>query len=150
MSNVSQPKAPFKEKYDNFIGGEWRPPHSLTYFDNTSPITGQIVCRIARSTHVDVEAALDAAHAAKAAWGATSTTARANILNKIAQRMEDNLETIAVAEAHRLNIPIIAIVDTNADPAKVQFPIPGNDDAIRSIRIILQNLVDAMVAAKRN
>jgi small subunit ribosomal protein S2 len=59
-------------------------------------------------------------------------------------------ETIAVAEAHRLNIPIIAIVDTNADPAKVQFPIPGNDDAIRSIRIILQNLVDAMVAAKRN
>jgi small subunit ribosomal protein S2 len=59
-------------------------------------------------------------------------------------------ETIAVAEAHRLSIPIIAIVDTNADPAKVQFPIPGNDDAIRSIRIILKNLVDAMIAAKRN
>jgi len=56
-------------------------------------------------------------------------------------------ETIAVAEAHRLNIPIVAIVDTNADPAKVQYPIPGNDDAIRSIRIILQNLVDAMLAA---
>mgnify|MGYP000577186627 CR=1 FL=1 len=59
-------------------------------------------------------------------------------------------ETIAVAEARRLNIPIIAIVDTNADPALVQFPIPGNDDAIRSIRIILQNLVDAMVAARKN
>jgi small subunit ribosomal protein S2 len=58
-------------------------------------------------------------------------------------------ETIAVAEAHRLNIPIVAIVDTNADPAKVQYPIPGNDDAIRSIRIILQNLVDAMVTAKK-
>jgi len=59
-------------------------------------------------------------------------------------------ETIAVAEARRLNIPIIALVDTNADPALVQFPIPGNDDAIRSIRIILQNLVDAMVAARKN
>jgi len=59
-------------------------------------------------------------------------------------------ETIAVAEARRLNIPIIALVDTNADPALVQYPIPGNDDAIRSIRIILQNLVDAMVAARRN
>ncbi len=58
-------------------------------------------------------------------------------------------ETIAVAEAHRLDIPIVAIVDTNADPAKVQYPIPGNDDAIRSIRIILQNLVDAMVKAKK-
>ena len=59
-------------------------------------------------------------------------------------------ETIAVAEARRLNIPIIALVDTNADPALVQYPIPGNDDAIRSIRIILQNLVDAMVAARRS
>jgi len=56
-------------------------------------------------------------------------------------------ETIAVAEAQRLNIPIVAIVDTNADPAKIDYPIPGNDDAIRSIRIILQNLVDGMVAA---
>jgi small subunit ribosomal protein S2 len=59
-------------------------------------------------------------------------------------------ESIAVAEARRLGIPIIALVDTNADPAHVQYPIPGNDDAIRSIRIILQNLVDAMVAARKN
>jgi small subunit ribosomal protein S2 len=59
-------------------------------------------------------------------------------------------ETIAVAEARRLNIPIVAIVDTNADPAVVDYPIPGNDDAIRSIRIILQNLVDGMVAARKN
>jgi small subunit ribosomal protein S2 len=58
-------------------------------------------------------------------------------------------ETIAVAEARRLEIPIVALVDTNADPAVVDFPIPGNDDAIRSIRIILQNLVDAMVAARK-
>ncbi|MEZ7955832.1 MAG: 30S ribosomal protein S2 [Rubritalea sp.] len=59
-------------------------------------------------------------------------------------------ETIAVAEARRLNIPVIAIVDTNADPAKVDYPIPGNDDAIRSIRILLQNLVDSIVVAKKD
>ena len=58
-------------------------------------------------------------------------------------------ETIAVAEARRLEIPIIAIVDTNADPSIITYPIPGNDDAIRSIRIILQNLVDAMVASRK-
>ena len=51
---------------------------------------------------------------------------------------------------HRLGIPIVALVDTNADPAIIDYPIPGNDDAIRSIRIILQNLVDAMVAARKN
>ncbi len=54
-------------------------------------------------------------------------------------------ETIAIAEAKRLSIPIVAIVDTNADPTKIDYPIPGNDDAIRSIRIILQNLVDSLV-----
>ncbi|MFT6792543.1 MAG: small subunit ribosomal protein S2 [Rubritalea sp.] len=59
-------------------------------------------------------------------------------------------ETIAVAEARRLNIPVIAIVDTNADPAKVDYPIPGNDDAIRSIRLLLQNLVDSIVVAKKD
>lgn len=58
-------------------------------------------------------------------------------------------ETIAVAEARRLNIPVIAIVDSNADPAKVDYPIPGNDDAIRSIRILLQNLVDSIVITQK-
>ena len=57
-------------------------------------------------------------------------------------------ETIAVAEARRLNIPVIAIVDTNADPTTVDYPIPGNDDATRSIRLLLQNLVDSVVVAK--
>ena len=57
-------------------------------------------------------------------------------------------ESIAVAEARRLEIPIVALVDTNADPSIVQYPIPANDDAIRSIRIVLQNLVDSMVGAK--
>jgi len=58
-------------------------------------------------------------------------------------------ETIAVAEARRLNIPVIALVDTNADPSVVDYPIPGNDDAVRSIRIILQNLVDSIVVGAK-
>ncbi|MBC5637972.1 aldehyde dehydrogenase family protein [Ornithinibacillus sp. BX22] len=88
----------FKERYDNFIGGEYRPPAHGQYFKNVSPVTGGVFCEIARSTKEDVEAALDAAHAAKDAWGATSVAERANILNKIADRMEENLEMLAVAE----------------------------------------------------
>ena len=57
-------------------------------------------------------------------------------------------ESIAVAEARRLNIPIVGIIDTNGDPSLIDYPIPGNDDSIRSVRTILQNLVDAIVAAK--
>jgi small subunit ribosomal protein S2 len=56
-------------------------------------------------------------------------------------------EQNAVNEAKRLNIPIVAIVDTNADPEMIDYPIPGNDDAIRAIRIVLQKLVDAIVSA---
>lgn len=58
-------------------------------------------------------------------------------------------ESIAVAEARRLSIPVIAIVDSNADPSKIDYPIPGNDDAIRSIRLLLQNLVDSIVVSKK-
>ena len=57
-------------------------------------------------------------------------------------------ETIAVAEARRLNIPVVAIVDTNADPTVIDYPVPGNDDATRSIRLLLQNLVDSIAVAK--
>jgi small subunit ribosomal protein S2 len=56
-------------------------------------------------------------------------------------------EHIAVAEARRLKIPIVAIVDTNADPALIDYPVPANDDAIRSVRVILQNLIDPVIAA---
>ncbi|MFP5076722.1 aldehyde dehydrogenase [Rhizobium sp. YIM 134829] len=89
---------PFKQKYGNFIGGEWREALSGRTFDNTTPVTGGVLCQIARSDAADVEAALDAAHAAKDKWGRTSTTERANILMKIAQRMEDNIELLARAE----------------------------------------------------
>jgi aldehyde dehydrogenase len=90
--------SPFKLKYGNFIGGEFREPVNGRYFENTTPVTGGKLCDIARSDEHDINLALDAAHAAKDKWGRTSTTERSNILMKIAQRMEDNLELLARAE----------------------------------------------------
>ncbi|MGE7624254.1 aldehyde dehydrogenase [Viridibacillus sp. NPDC096237] len=89
----------FKERYDNFIGGEWVAPINGQYFENVSPVTGQVFTKVARSTSEDIELALDAAHAAKDSWGTTSVTERARILNKIADRIEENLELLAVAES---------------------------------------------------
>ncbi|MDP2696899.1 aldehyde dehydrogenase [Thalassospira sp.] len=88
----------FKARYDNFIGGEWTAPVKGRYFENVSPVNGRVFCEVARSSAEDIELALDAGHAAAEAWGKTSVTARANILNKIADRMEQNLEMLAVAE----------------------------------------------------
>lgn len=87
-----------KARYENFIGGQWVAPVKGQYFENLSPVTGQPFCEIPRSDAADIELALDAAHAAKAAWGATSVTQRSNLLLKIADRLEQNLESIAVAE----------------------------------------------------
>ncbi|WP_018931965.1 aldehyde dehydrogenase [Gracilibacillus lacisalsi] len=89
----------FKEKYDNYIGGEWTPPVKGQYFENVTPVTGEVFCEIARSTAEDVELALDAAHEAAPTWGKTSPAERANMLNKIADRIEENLEMLAVAES---------------------------------------------------
>ncbi len=89
---------PIRARYDNWIGGGFAAPARGRYFSNPSPITGQHLCEVARSTAEDVEAALDAAHAAFATWGKTSPTERANILNRIADRVEQNLEAIAVIE----------------------------------------------------
>ena len=91
-------KSPFKEKYDNFIGGKWIKPVDGKYFENITPISGKPFCEVARSNEKDIELALDAAHAAKDCWGQTSTTERANILLKVADIMEQNLETISLAE----------------------------------------------------
>ncbi|ATP39821.1 aldehyde dehydrogenase [Solibacillus sp. R5-41] len=88
----------FKDQYENFIGGEWVAPVGGEYFDVKSPVTGKVYTKVARSKEADIELALDAAHAAKDAWAMTSVAYRANILNKIADRIEQNLEMIAVAE----------------------------------------------------
>jgi aldehyde dehydrogenase len=89
---------PFKQRYDNFIGGKFVPPVKGEYFENISPVIGRAFCEVARSSAEDVELALDAAHAAKKSWGKTSPTERANMLLKIADRMEANLELLATAE----------------------------------------------------
>lgn len=88
----------FKSRYDHYIGGQWVPPATGTYFENISPVNGQVFCEVGRGTAEDIEAALDAAHAAAPAWGATSPAERALVLNRIADRMEENLELLAVAE----------------------------------------------------
>jgi aldehyde dehydrogenase len=96
----------FKQRYENFIGGKWVPPVDGEYFENISPITGKPYCEVPRSKAADIELALDAAHAAKDAWGRTSVAERARILNKIADRMEENLEMLAVAETWENGKPI--------------------------------------------
>ncbi len=98
--------SPFKDRYDNFIGGKFVPPVHGRYFDNITPITGAKVCEVARSDVADVELALDAAHDAKEAWGRTSASERANILLKIAGRLEDNLQLLAQAETWDNGKPI--------------------------------------------
>ncbi|MBZ9936305.1 aldehyde dehydrogenase family protein [Mesorhizobium sp. BR1-1-16] len=105
--------APFKPRYENFIGGQWVPPVGGRYFDNTSPINGRKITEIPRSQKEDVELALDAAHAAKVAWGRTSVAARALILNQIADRLEQNLDLLALAETWDNGKPIRET--TNAD-----------------------------------
>ncbi|WP_284618894.1 aldehyde dehydrogenase [Aquabacterium humicola] len=96
----------FKKRYGNYIGGQWVAPANGAYFENVTPVTGKPFCEIPRSTAEDVERALDAAHAAKAAWGRTSPAARAAVLNRIADRMEANLEMLATAETWDNGKPI--------------------------------------------
>ena len=95
-----------KARYDNFIGGTWVPPVKGQYMANVSPVTGKPFCEVAKSTPEDVELALDAAHAAKDAWGETSLAGRAVVLNAIADALEANLEMLAVAESWENGKPV--------------------------------------------
>ena len=88
----------YQTRYDNFIGGKFVAPLGGEYFDVITPISGKVYTQAARSTEADINLALDAAHAAKDAWGATAPADRANILLKIADRIEQNLEKLAYAE----------------------------------------------------
>ena len=96
----------FKTRYENFIGGHWQPPVKGEYYKNITPVTGETICEIPRSTEADINLALDAAHGAKTAWGKTSVTDRSNILLKIADRIEQHLEMLAVAETWDNGKPI--------------------------------------------
>ncbi|MDO5492253.1 MAG: aldehyde dehydrogenase family protein [Nesterenkonia sp.] len=99
-------KVTFKSRYDNWIGGEWVAPVKGQYFENPSPVNGRAFTEVAQSTAEDVELALDAAHKAAPAWGRTSATERALVLTRIADRLEENLETLAVAESWENGKPI--------------------------------------------
>jgi aldehyde dehydrogenase len=90
---------PLKERYDNFIGGRWVAPVKGHYAVNLTPVTGRSFTEVPVSTPEDVELALDAAHAAKGAWGETSVTERARVLNAIADAIDANKEMLAVAES---------------------------------------------------
>ena len=96
--NTPGSKVQLQSRYGNYIGGEWVEPKRGQYFENTSPVNGKVFAEIPRSTSEDIDRALDAAHKAAPAWGKTSPAARAAILNQIADRMEQNLEKLAIIE----------------------------------------------------
>jgi aldehyde dehydrogenase len=91
-------KAKLKSRYENFIGGQWVKPASGQYFENVTPVTGEVFCEVARSGAADIDLALDAAHKAREAWGSTSPAERSLILNRVADRIEEHLEALAVTE----------------------------------------------------
>ena len=99
-------KVTFKDRYENWIGGEWVAPVKGQYFENITPVTGKVFCEVARGTAEDIELALDAAHKVAPSWGKTSVAERAAILNKIADRIDENLEMLAVAESWDNGKPI--------------------------------------------
>ncbi|AAN66172.1 Aldehyde dehydrogenase [Pseudomonas sp. XWY-1] len=99
-------KVSFKSRYGNYIGGEFVTPVKGQYFENTSPVNGKLIAEFPRSTAEDIDKALDAAHAAADAWGRTSVQDRSNVLLKIADRIEQNLELLAITETWDNGKPI--------------------------------------------
>jgi aldehyde dehydrogenase len=95
-----------RERYDNFIGGEWIPPTTGEYRGNVTPSTGEVFCEVAHSGAQDIELALDAAHAAKDEWGQRSPGERAAVLNDIADAIDENAEMLAVAESYENGKPV--------------------------------------------
>ncbi|HLO95542.1 MAG TPA: aldehyde dehydrogenase [Burkholderiaceae bacterium] len=114
-------KVQYKSRYQNFIGGQWREPVKGQYFDVVTPITGQVYTQAARSTAEDIELALDAAHAAAETWGKTAPAERANLLLKIADRIDANLELLAYAETVDNGKPIRETLNADIPLASDHF-----------------------------
>ena len=108
-------KVTFKPRYEHWIGGQWVPPVQGRYFENISPVNGRPFTEVARGTAEDIDAALDAAWAAAPVWGKTPVAERALVLHRIADRMEQNLEMLAVAETWDNGKPVRETI--NADIA---------------------------------
>lgn len=104
--NTKDSKVSFKEKYENFIGGKWVAPVDGEYFEDISPVDGKVFAKVAKSNKKDVELALDAADEAKQTWNKSTPSERSNLLLKIANRLEENLELLAVAETWENGKPI--------------------------------------------
>jgi aldehyde dehydrogenase len=134
----------FSPRYENYIGGEWVAPTAGRYFENVSPVTGQPFCEIPRSDETDIEKALDAAHAAAPAWGKTTAAERAVILNKIADRIEENLESIAVAESWDNGKPVRETLNADIPLAVDHFRYFAG--AIRAQEGALSQIDDETVA----
>jgi aldehyde dehydrogenase len=96
---MSYQKPEFKAQYENYIGGEWVAPVDGEYFEDTSPIDGGLIARVPKSNSKDINLAVEAAGKAADAWGKTSATERSNIMFKIAERIEENLESLALVES---------------------------------------------------
>ena len=137
-------KIPFKAKYDNFIGGKWVAPVNGEYFDVITPITGLPYTKAARSGAADVELALDAAHAAADKWGKTSVQERANMLLKIADRLEANLELLATAETIDNGKPIRETINADIPLAIDHFRYFAG--CLRAQEGTLSEIDDTMVA----
>jgi len=108
FATPGQPGSPVevKARYENFIGGHWVAPIDGEYRENLTPATGQAICEVAHSGPGDIELALDAAHAARDAWGEASATERSKVLNAVADAIEENLEMLAVAESWENGKPV--------------------------------------------
>ena len=104
--NQKDSKVEFRARYQNFIGGEWTRPVKEQYFENITPVTGRSYCEVPRSTAEDVEKALDAAYAAKSTFARTTLSQRSILLSTIADRIEQNIEKLAVAETWDSGKPI--------------------------------------------
>ena len=115
----------FKKRYDNFINGQWVAPVKGQYFDNVTPVTGRVFCQVARSSEEDVNLALDAAHAAFATWGRTSPTERALLLNRVADRLEANLELLAVAISYDPPAYVMQFAQSRQLPFRVAIDHDG-------------------------
>ena len=95
---MSYQRPAFKKQYENYIGGQWTAPVDGQYFDNTSPVDGSFIAKVPQSNSKDIDLAVKAAWKAAATWNKTSVTERCNLINKIADRIEENLENLAVVE----------------------------------------------------
>ena len=119
--NKDGAKYRIKNQYENYIGGEWTPPLDSEYFDNESPVIGEVVSKVPRSKEADVDKAVEAAKEAQKSWGLTSPTERSNMLLKIADRVEEHLEELAVLETFENGKAVRETLNRDRKAAALRF-----------------------------